>query len=74
VLAEIHDCQRLVELNMSKGAFVDAPLRRVGARASNKGTPPETMPQRPAESSNSAQSKQSAQSNISGGAIRAVPF
>jgi hypothetical protein len=57
VLAEINDCQRLVELKMSKGAFLDAPLRRVGARASNKDTPPETMPQRPAESSNSARSK-----------------
>jgi hypothetical protein len=70
VLAEINDCQRLVELKKSKGAFVDAPLRTVGARASNKDTPPETMPQPPAESSISAQSKQSAQSNISGGAIR----
>ena len=70
VLAEIHDCQRLVELNMSEGAFVDAPLRRVVARASNKGTPPETMPQQPAESSNSTQPEHSAQSDIPGGAVR----
>lgn len=55
---------------MFKGAFVDATLRTVGPCASNKGTPPETMQQRSAKSPNSTQWKQSAQSNISSGAIR----